>query len=186
MIASRRRGAFDRASGSPGGIHDQLRRTMYAIIRSGGKQAKVEEGDVLDVERIRGDGAVTFTPLLVVADDGSVISDRATLETVTVSAEVVGASAGPKIDTFKYKNKTGYRRRMGHRQKYTRIQVTGIDIPGQQEAEKAPVAEEEHPVAEDSAATNEADTPEAAAPAADTVAMDEAVVGEAAAADEEA
>jgi large subunit ribosomal protein L21 len=157
---------------------------MYAIIRSGGKQAKVEEGDVLDVERIKGDGAVTFTPLLVVADDGSVISDRATLETVTVSAEVVGAAAGPKIDTFKYKNKTGYRRRMGHRQKYTRIQVTTIEVPGQEKAAKAPAAEEPV-VADEPIEKNEADATEAAVSAADTVA-DEAAVDAAAGADEEA
>jgi large subunit ribosomal protein L21 len=107
---------------------------MYAIIRAGGKQAKVEQGDVLDVERFKSDGAVSFTPLLVVRDDGTVISDRQVLSTVTVTAEVLGASAGPKIDTFKYKSKTGYRRRMGHRQKYSRIQVTGIEIPGEDAA----------------------------------------------------
>jgi large subunit ribosomal protein L21 len=103
---------------------------MYAIIRAGGKQAKVEQGDVLDVERVKGDGAIVYTPLLVVQDDGTVISDRQVLSTVTVTAEVLGASAGPKIDSFKYKSKTGYRRRVGHRQKYSRIQVTGIEIPG--------------------------------------------------------
>lgn len=108
---------------------------MYAIIRAGGKQAKVHEGDVLDVERIKGaDGDVTFTPLLVVHDDGTVISDRDALAAITVTASVVGASAGPKIDIFKYKNKTGYRRHQGHRQKYTRIQVTKIDLPKKKKA----------------------------------------------------
>jgi len=103
---------------------------MYAIISTGGKQAKVSEGDVLSVERIKDTGKVSYTPLLIVQDDGSVIADPAKLEKATVSAEVLGESAGPKIDIFKYKNKTGYRRRMGHRQKYTTIKVTGIKAPG--------------------------------------------------------
>ena len=73
---------------------------MYAIIRAGGKQAKVEQGDVLDVERVKSDGAVSFTPLLVVRDDGTVLNDRQVLSTVTGTAEVPGAAAGPTTDTF--------------------------------------------------------------------------------------
>jgi large subunit ribosomal protein L21 len=103
---------------------------MYAIISTGGKQAKVSEGDVLSVERIKETGKVSYTPLLIVQDDGSVIADPAKLEKASVSAEVLGEAAGPKIDIFKYKNKTGYRRRIGHRQKYTTIKVTGIEAPG--------------------------------------------------------
>jgi len=103
---------------------------MYAIIRAGGKQAKVKEGDVLDVERIKSDGEVKFTPLLIVNDDGSLVSDRDVLDKLTVTTEVVGDSTGPKIDIFKYKSKTGYRRRAGHRQKYTRLQVLEIEAPG--------------------------------------------------------
>jgi len=103
---------------------------MYAIISTGGKQAKVAEGDVLSVELIKDTGKVSYTPLLIVQDDGSVIADPAKLEKAKVSAEILGESAGPKLDIFKYKNKTGYRRRMGHRQKYTTIKVTGIKAPG--------------------------------------------------------
>ena len=103
---------------------------MYAIIRAGGKQAKIQEGDVLDVERVKGDGEITYTPLLIVQDDGTVISDRSTLDKLTVTAEVVGDSTGPKIDIFKYKSKTGYRRRAGHRQKYTQLLVKKIELPG--------------------------------------------------------
>ena len=103
---------------------------MYAIIRTGGKQAKVSEGDVLSVELIKDDKKVSYTPLLIVADDGSVIADPDKLEKASVTAEILGESAGPKIDIFKYKNKTGYRRRIGHRQKYTTIKVTGIKAPG--------------------------------------------------------
>lgn len=99
---------------------------MYAIIRTGGKQAKVQEGDVLSIERIKDKDKISFTPLLIVSDDGSIVSDPAKLKKATVTAEVVGDSHGPKLDIFKYKNKTGYRRRMGHRQKYTTIKVTEI------------------------------------------------------------
>ncbi len=119
---------------------------MYAIIRAGGKQAKVHEGDVLDVERIKGSDTVSYTPLLIVADDGTVISDAGVLGKSSVSAEVVGESAGPKIDIFKYKNKTGYRRRQGHRQKYTTIKVTSIKAAGSKKkaakAKEAPAASE--------------------------------------------
>jgi large subunit ribosomal protein L21 len=102
---------------------------MYAIIRAGGKQAKVQSGDVIDVERVKTDDEeLTFAPLLVVDDDGVAFSDRDALDKASVTARVLGGSAGPKIDIFKYKNKTGYRRRQGHRQKYTRIEITGINL----------------------------------------------------------
>ena len=103
---------------------------MYAIIRAGGKQAKVSSGDVIDIERVKSDDEkLTFSPLLVVDDKGNAVSDRKVLEKATVTAKVLGASAGPKVDIFKYKNKSGYRRRQGHRQKYTRIEITGIKLP---------------------------------------------------------
>ncbi len=125
---------------------------MYAIIRAGGKQAKVQEGDVLSVERIKDTDTVSFTPLLIRADDGTVISDPAILGTSTVTAEVLGASAGPKVDIFKYKNKTGYRRRQGHRQKYTTIKVTSIAMPGGKKAAKPKATKAEADSAEATAA----------------------------------
>ncbi len=103
---------------------------MYAIIRAGGKQSKVSEGDVLDVERLKATGDITFTPLLIVKDDGTVISDTKKLEKAKVTAEIVGEHRGDKIDVFKYKNKTGYRRSAGHRQTYTTIKVTKITVSG--------------------------------------------------------
>jgi len=121
---------------------------MYAIIRAGGKQAKVEEGGVLDVERVKSDGEVTFTPLLIVTDDGSVIADRSVLDKLTVTTEVVGDTTGPKIDIFKYKNKTGYRRRAGHRQKYTRLLVKSIELPSGSAAKAADAPVEDETPAE--------------------------------------
>ena len=114
---------------------------MYAIIRAGGKQAKVQSGDVIDIERVKTDDEeLTFTPLLVVDDDGVAFSDRDALDKASVTAKILGGSAGPKIDIFKYKNKTGYRRRQGHRQKYTRIEITGINLgsaPAKKSAKKS-------------------------------------------------
>jgi large subunit ribosomal protein L21 len=133
---------------------------MYAIIRAGGKQAKVHEGDVLDVERIKDAEKVSFTPLLIVADDGTVVSDRSALDKASVTAEIIGDSDGPKIDIFKYKNKTGYRRRMGHRQKYTKIKVTGIKV-----TKTKPAAKKAKPAAKK--AKPKADKPKADKPKAD-------------------
>ncbi len=112
---------------------------MYAIIRTGGKQAKVREGDVLDVERLKGD-SVEFTPLLVVGKDGNVISDAEELGAYRVLADVLGDTKGDKVDIFKYKNKTGYRRHAGHRQIYTTIKVTKIEAPKKKATKKKATA----------------------------------------------
>ncbi|MCI0424396.1 MAG: 50S ribosomal protein L21 [Actinobacteria bacterium] len=118
---------------------------MYAIIRAGGKQAKVSSGDVIEIEKVRSDGdELVFTPLLVVDDKGNSVSDRATLEKAKVKAKILGETAGPKVDIFKYKAKTGYRRRQGHRQRYTRIEITTIDLPKARATKKtAPAVSEE-------------------------------------------
>lgn len=119
---------------------------MYAIIRTGGKQAKVEEGDVIDVERLGSPGdELSFTPLLVVNDKGTVFSGRNELKSAKVTAKVVGDGSGEKIDIFKYKAKTGYRRRGGHRQKFTTIEITKIQAPSgtKKSADAAAAAEGE-------------------------------------------
>ena len=112
---------------------------MYAIIRTGGKQSKVHEGDLIDVERLRAEGEVGFTPLLVVDDAGTVFSRQDALRAAKVVTRVVGEAAGPKVDIFKYRAKTGYRRRQGHHQKYSTLEVVRIDLPpGAVRSEKAP------------------------------------------------
>ena len=98
---------------------------MYAIVRSGGRQHKVAVGDVLEVDRRNekpGD-SVELVPLLVV----DVTSDASALGSASVTAEVLAETKGPKIRILKFKNKTGYRRRQGHRQRYTQVKVTGIE-----------------------------------------------------------
>lgn len=102
---------------------------MYAIIRAGGKQAKVRSGDVIEVERVKNAAdTIEFRPLLVVDDEGATHSDASTLEGAKVLAKVLGEVKGDKVDIFKYKNKTGYRRRMGHRQTYTQLEITDISL----------------------------------------------------------
>lgn len=100
---------------------------MYAVIATGGKQERVSEGQRVNVELLGLDeGAdVTFTPVLVV-DGDEVRSTPAQLAAATVTARVVGQAAGPKIDGFTYKRRTNQRRRYGHRQKYTTIEITSI------------------------------------------------------------
>jgi large subunit ribosomal protein L21 len=126
---------------------------MYAIIRAGGKQAKVQSGDVIEIERVKGDAEkLSFAPLLVVDDEGNAVSDRDILAKAMVTAKVLGGSQGPKVDIFKYKNKTGYRRRQGHRQKYTQIEITEIKLPGASKAKTAAKPAEEKTEAKSTAA----------------------------------
>jgi large subunit ribosomal protein L21 len=100
---------------------------VYAIVRAGGRQEKVAVGDVVRIDKISGEPGATLTlPALLVVDGSSVTSDAKSLSSVTVSAEIVGPDKGPKITMMKFKNKTGYRKRQGHRQHYTKIKVTGI------------------------------------------------------------
>ena len=101
---------------------------MYAIVRSGGRQEKVAVGDVIESDRVEGEpGDRVELPALLLVDGDSVTSDAESLAGVTVSAEVVAHTKGPKIDILKYKNKTGYRKRQGHRQSLTQLRVTGIE-----------------------------------------------------------
>ena len=100
---------------------------MYAVIKTGGKQEKVEAGQVLNVELLGkeiGD-EVTLTPVLLV-DGDSVLATPSQLSGASVTAKIVGETKGPKIDGFTYKNKSNQRKRWGHRQHYSAIEITGI------------------------------------------------------------
>ena len=99
---------------------------MYAVIKTGGKQYRVSEGDELQVERLGvEEGEVSLTPVLLV-DGETVVSAPDALAKAKVTANVVGPSKGPKITGFTYKNKTNQRRRWGHRQHYATISITSI------------------------------------------------------------
>jgi len=97
---------------------------MYAIVKTGGKQYKVAEGDLVKVEKIEGEPgtAVSLSPVLVV--DGSTVTSD--VDNITVAAEIVEQTKGLKIRIRKFKNKTGYQKRQGHRQPLTVLKITGI------------------------------------------------------------
>jgi large subunit ribosomal protein L21 len=100
---------------------------VYAIVRCGGRQEKASVDDVLTVDKLAGEvGSSVKLAAVLVVDDGKVISDPAELGRYEITAEIVGAASGPKINMIHYKNKTGYRRRQGHRQKYTQVKITEI------------------------------------------------------------
>ncbi len=100
---------------------------VYAIVKAGGRQEKVSVGDVVVVDRLSGGAGETVQlPALLLVDGEKVTSDAAALAKVTVTAEILRNERGPKIVIQKFKNKTGYRKRQGHRQDLTRLKVTGI------------------------------------------------------------
>jgi large subunit ribosomal protein L21 len=100
---------------------------MYAIVKTGGKQYKVAEGDVITVEKLdAAPGAEVALAAVLLVDGETVTHEADKLAAAKITAEVVGATKGPKIRIHKFKNKTGYHKRMGHRQKLTQLRVTGI------------------------------------------------------------
>ncbi len=100
---------------------------VYAIVKAGGRQEKVSVGDVVVVDRLSAAaGSSVQLPALLLVDGDRVTTDAKALAKVTVTAEVVRDERGPKIVIQKFKNKTGYRKRQGHRQDLTRLKVTSI------------------------------------------------------------
>ena len=100
---------------------------MYAIVKTGGKQYKVAEGDVIEVEKLVGAPGDSVTlPAVLLVDGANLVTDVAALAKVSVTGELVAHTKGPKIRIHKFKNKTGYHKRQGHRQPLTRVKVTGI------------------------------------------------------------
>lgn len=102
---------------------------MYAVIETGGKQYKVQEGDVVFVEKLTAEegSEVTFDRVLAVSNEGSVSFGSPVLNNVTVSGKVLNHGKEKKIIIFKYKPKKGYRRKQGHRQPYTKVQIEKIN-----------------------------------------------------------
>lgn len=101
---------------------------MYAVISTGGKHARVNEGQVLNIERLEAaevGSTVEFVPVLVV-DGASVLSTKTQLGAAKVTAKILGETKGKKLRCFTYKNKSNQRKRWGHRQRYTQIEITNI------------------------------------------------------------
>ncbi len=124
---------------------------MYAVIKTGGKQHRVAPGDVIEVEHLRGAGeTITFRPLLVVDDEGRTHIGRE-LERAVVTATPLGERKGDKVRIFKYKNKTGYARRAGHRQLLTLVRIEDVSL-GTARRGKAASAKEAAPAVEEASA----------------------------------
>ena len=100
---------------------------VYAIVRAGGRQEKVEVGTIVVLDRIKADkdGNIQLAPVLLV-DGDTITHDASALAKVTVTAEVISDLRGPKIVIQKFKNKTGYKKRQGFRADLTRVKITGI------------------------------------------------------------
>jgi len=111
---------------------------VYAIVRCGGRQEKVALDDVVTVDKLDGKAgsSITLTALLVV-DGDRVISDPAEVGRYQVTADIVGDTSGPKINMIHYRNNTGYRRRLGHRQKNTQLRITGIGTEAKDSSAKS-------------------------------------------------
>ena len=100
---------------------------MYAVVKAGGSQHKVAVGDRFTVNRLAGEAGDTVTlPAILLVDGETVTSSPADLAAVTVTGEIVEHAKGPKIRIHKFKNKTGYHKRQGHRQPLTAVVVTDI------------------------------------------------------------
>lgn len=146
---------------------------MYAIVRSGGRQEKVAVGDVITLDRVDatpGDSVVL--PTLLIVDGDKVTSDSKTLAGITVTGEVVSHGKGQKIEILRYKNKTGYRRRQGHRAALTDIQIVAIGSTKIADKDKLAVA----PVKKKAAAKKAAPKAAAKPAVAETVEVTEAPV----------
>jgi large subunit ribosomal protein L21 len=100
---------------------------VYAVVRAGGRQEKVSVGSIVVLDRLAAKiGDKVELPAVLLVDGDTVTTDAAKLSKVSVTAEVLGEERGPKIVIQKFKNKTGYKKRQGHRQDLTRVKVTGI------------------------------------------------------------
>jgi len=103
---------------------------MYVVIKEGGKQYRVSKGDTLDIEKkdIEQGKTFQFQSVMMYCSEQDVRIGRPTLADVTVTAEVKGEAAGEKVESYKYKRRKGYHRKVGHRQKYTRVIIKDIEV----------------------------------------------------------
>ena len=100
---------------------------MYAIVKTGGKQYKVAEGDVIEVEKLDAQpGAEVALPAILLVDGETVTHEADKLAKAKITAEVVAQAKGPKLRIHKFKNKTRYHKRMGHRQRLTQLKITSV------------------------------------------------------------
>lgn len=101
---------------------------MFAIIETGGKQYKVSQGDVIEVELLEAKRHITFDKVLLLSDNGKTEVGAPYVKGAKVAAKVLGTGKDPKVITFKYKNKTNYHRTIGHRQPYSRLEIEKIEL----------------------------------------------------------
>ena len=129
---------------------------MYAVIKTGGKQQKVQKGDVIEVEKLVADGeTVEFHPLLLVDDDGKTHVGAEAAKAVVV-AKPLGEKKGDKVKVFKYRPKSGYARKAGHRQLLTMLEITDVKLGARRTARKKADEEPEDAAASaDAAASTE-------------------------------
>jgi large subunit ribosomal protein L21 len=137
---------------------------MYAVIKAGGKQHKVQAGDVIEIELMHGghDEAVTFTPILVVDDEGKTHYGKE-LGRAQVKGKLVGQGKGDKVKVFKYRPKTGYTRRQGHRQMLTLVEILEVTLPKRASTKKADEEKEAPAAPEPVAAVESSTAPESSA-----------------------
>jgi len=121
---------------------------MYAVIKTGGKQQKVKPGDVIEIELTKHESdSITFTPILVVDDEGNSHFGK-DLNRAVVKAKLMGEGKGEKVKIFKYRPKSGYQRRQGHRQMHTLVEILDVSLgkrtatKAERPAEKAPTDQE--------------------------------------------
>jgi large subunit ribosomal protein L21 len=132
---------------------------MYAVIKTGGKQHKVKTGDVIEVEKLVHDGSsITFQPILVVDDDGNTHIGQE-IAKATVTAKPLGEQKGEKVKVFKYRPKSGYKKKTGHRQLLTLLEIEDVQLGGAA-PKKAAAKKKAAPTTEDVPEAAAADAPE--------------------------
>lgn len=99
---------------------------MYAIIETGGKQYRIQKGDVIEVELLGEDSNVNFSNVILLNDGSEIKVGAPYVENCQITGKVLGETKGPKVIAYKYKRRKNYRRKVGHRQKYARVEITDI------------------------------------------------------------